>query len=241
MKGYFAIQVLIFILCISSPIFGQEEVKDSTQANISTRWLGFDIAINEGIPILVDTDFVGTNRVTGKIGHFGLNIFRQRINLFKHKLNIDYGFGIYFDRYDFTKPYVYYNRNQIFTSPSATGWVTGTSKIRLRVVRFEVPVMVNYTFMPGKRFSPHITAGGFLNINLGEKWKFLEPEVTRGEIFRDFDVRDFSYGLRAEIGAGPITLFSTYNFRPFFYQEDFQIFSFREFRAGIRIIPFWKI
>lgn len=100
---------------------------------------------------------------------------------------------------------------------------------RLRYVNLVVPVHLEFDFTPKKvngettYFPSHesfrIGFGGYAGVNVKEKQilKYTENDhKVKHKEKGDFNVNDFTYGLSAYVGYGPVALYAKYDLQPVF-------------------------
>jgi hypothetical protein len=191
--------------------------------NISTNWLIIDVGFSgfndrtnyasaeaqaflhnpQGLP-LNSGDF--SYRSTA-ISNFDLWIFMQKLNLYKHVVNLKYGFGIqnndYFYKTNITyvdgaNPYVIRDNKQF-------------SKNKLSADFFTVPLMINITTNPYKRdgglqFSFGISAGYLYSARQKQK----SAEMGKQKNKTDFNLDPWRINYVAELGIGAVKVYGSY-------------------------------
>ncbi|MBX2845024.1 MAG: PorT family protein [Saprospiraceae bacterium] len=228
--------------------FGNSDF-DSTD-NLKTRWftfgLGPNLVHNQG-----DFSLGTANQISEDFGNlrFGnstnveIGIVQQKLNLSKHKLNLQWGLGLDNNKFSFEEDFVIdQDANEyIRTTEGING---STKKNRLSATYVQVPLMLNYESSTRHYNSIRISAGGFagLRINSNQKIKFRDRDdngINGKKKYKesdDFNLENVVYGLKGELGYGPVNLYAKYNLNDLFKEEvgqDLQLLS-----VGIMLVPF---
>lgn len=201
------------------------ERRTRRRSNISTNWwimdLGFanmrdqtDYAAAQAgsyFRTLRPTDGPVTQNsyklINGKSSNVNIWFFMQKVNLYKHVVNLKYGLGLemYNFRYDtrlsYRKdpaPYVF-NDSISFT------------KNKLYVEYLTIPVMLNVNTTPDSRrgfsFSAGVSAGYLTN----SRNKQISGERGKEKIKGDFNFENWRIALIGEMGLGPVRLYGSYS------------------------------
>ena len=202
--------------------------KKSYKSNITTNWLIFDIGYSgfddktdyssaeaqsflqnpqNGGP-LYDGDF----SIKGiGISNFSLWFFMQKLNVYKHVVNLKYGFGIENNNYYYKTPISYVDGGTVFVKRDTILF----SKNKLAADYFTAPLMVNINATPEAR-------NGGLQISFGVSGGFLysarqkqkSDERGKQKDKTDFNLERWKLAYIAELGLGPVKLFGSYAFTP---------------------------
>lgn len=145
--------------------------------------------------------------VNAKSSNVNIWFFMQKVNLYKHVVNLKYGLGLemYNFRYDtrlsYRKdpaPYVF-NDSISFT------------KNKLYVEYLTIPVMLNINTTPDSRrgfsFSAGVSAGYLTN----SRNKQVSGERGKEKIKGDFNFENWRVALIGEMGLGPVRLYGSYS------------------------------
>lgn len=145
--------------------------------------------------------------INGKSSNVNIWFFMQKVNLYKHVVNLKYGLGLemYNFRYDtrlsYRKdpaPYVF-NDSISFT------------KNKLYVEYLTIPVMLNVNTTPDSRrgfsFSAGVSAGYLTN----SRNKQISGERGKEKIKGDFNFENWRIALIGEMGLGPVRLYGSYS------------------------------
>ncbi len=134
--------------------------------------------------------------------NWNLHIFRHRLNISKQSLFLEYGVSVNFRRFRFQNNVERFEIGDNSVRPIITD--TEFKKSKLRTTHLEVPLMI--TLNPrGKKFTISVGAYGAMRIGSSHKLKSEDGEkmVTKD----DFKLRDFTSGLVARLGFGPVDFF----------------------------------
>jgi len=193
--------------------------------NITTNWLIFDVGYS-GYNDKTDystqeaqdfLQFQNGNPATkgdyalraGRISNFNLWLFMQRVNIYKHVVNLKYGFGIETNNYFYKNPITYVDGPSPFTFRDSVSF----SRNKIAADFFTVPVMININTNPGAG-----RWGGF-QISFGVSGGYLyasrQKQVSndRGKQKQrtDFNLNKWKVAYVAELGLGPIRLYGSYS------------------------------
>ncbi len=166
--------------------------------------------------------------INGKSSNVNIWFFMQKVNLYKHVVNLKYGLGLemYNFRYDtrlsYRKdpvPYVF-NDSISFT------------KNKLYVEYLTIPVMLNINTTPDSRrgfsFSAGVSAGYLTN----SRNKQVSGERGKEKIKGDFNFENWRVALIGEMGLGPVRLYGSYSLNRL--QKDVTRVEQYPYTVGIR-------
>ncbi len=197
------------------------------KSNITTNWMivdlgfaGFDDKTNyssaeaqsflqnpNGSPLQAgDFSYKGT-----KVSNFSLWFFMQRVNLYKHVINLKYGFGIENNNYYYKTPISYVEG----ANPQVKRDTISFSKNKLAADFFTAPIMININTTPNAR------SGGF-QISFGmsagylysARQKQISDERGKQKNKTDFNLERWKLAYIGEVGLGPVRLFGSYAWTP---------------------------
>ncbi|TWI91895.1 outer membrane beta-barrel protein [Chitinophaga japonensis] len=169
--------------------------------------------------------------ITGKSVNVNIWIIQQRLNIYKHKLNVIYALGVEMNNYR-------YARNITYVPGYPTKIIRDTvnfSKNKLFAEYLSVPVMLNFNSnpaRPGRSFELSVgVMGGYL---VKSRTKQISEE--RGKIKRtdDFNLNKWRFGLTSELAYGPVKLYSNFALTPL---HDYGLEQY-PFSIGIRFNGF---
>lgn len=197
------------------------------KSNITTNWLIFDIgysgfddktnyASTEAQQFLQNPTagplYEGDFAIKGaRISNFSLWFFMQKLNVYKHIINLKYGFGIENNNYYYKTPITYVDGGTVYVKRDDVLF----SKNKLAADYFTAPLMLNINPMPNARnggiqLSVGIS-GGFL---YSARQKQKSDERGKQKDKTDFNLERWKLAYVAELGLGPVKLFGSYAFTP---------------------------
>ncbi|MBM3414614.1 MAG: PorT family protein [Bacteroidetes bacterium] len=132
-------------------------------------------------------------------------ILMQRVNLAKNILNLKYGIGLEMNNYRFEQGNIQFQKN-----PTAIylGMVE-YNKVKLAADYITVPMMLHLNTSPEKSNGLRLSAGVSAGFLYSSRFKTKE----RGDVDKlrsDFDLEPFKFSWVGEVGAGPITLYTSF-------------------------------
>ncbi|MGX5818316.1 outer membrane beta-barrel protein [Chitinophaga lutea] len=149
--------------------------------------------------------------ITGKSININIWILMQRLNIYKHKVNLIYSLGLEMNNYR-------YARNISYVPGYPTVIIRDDvefSKNKLFAEYLTIPVMLNYNSNPARPSRAFKMSAGFSGGYL-LKARTKQVSEERGKIRRsdDFNLNKWRLGLTGDIGYGPIKLYATYALTP---------------------------
>jgi hypothetical protein len=169
--------------------------------------------------------------ITGKSINVNIWIIQQRLNIYKHKLNVIYALGVEMNNYR-------YARNITYVPGYPTQIIRDTvnfSKNKLFAEYLSVPLMLNFNSnpaRPGRSFELSMgVMGGYL---VKSRTKQISKE--RGKIKRtdDFNLKQWRFALTSELAYGPVKLYGNFALTPL---HDYGLEQY-PFSVGIRFNGF---
>lgn len=204
---------------------------------MSTRWMLLDMGFNSFQTANPNVDFTPLGVNTGKSLQFNLHVFRQKTSLYKNKLNLEYAFGLDFNRYEWSQPYVLEPYSQV-VSPGLVDTVT-YKRNSLHTASLLVPFLVQFESNPGKLSrSFRVGAGAYGGIILGVKNKLRDENGRKQTIKGNYNMPEIKYGIVGEVGFSYLTLYYKFELSPFFVDAQDNGFKMYATTIGIRLIPF---
>lgn len=228
--------------------FGRNNFDSTT--NLTTRWFTFGLGIN---PVHIDGDFnfSGTSNLYNDFDDLRLvnstnveiGIVNQKLNLVDHKLNLVWGLGVDNLKFSFEDDFV--------IDPDASDWSSsdalingGTKKNRLAAKYLHVPLLLNFESTTRHYNSFRVSAGGYGGLRIGsnQKIKFKQRDdngVDGKKLYKEkdnFNLNNFVYGLKGELGYGPVNLYAKYQLNDIF--KDSVTDELQTMSVGIMIVPF---
>ncbi|WP_298739494.1 hypothetical protein [uncultured Chitinophaga sp.] len=169
--------------------------------------------------------------ITGKSINVNIWLIQQRLNIYKHKLNVIYALGVEMNNYR-------YARNITYVPGYPTQIIRDTvnfSKNKLFAEYLSVPLMLNFNSnpaRPGRSFELSMgVMGGYL---VKSRTKQISEE--RGKIKRtdDFNLKQWRFALTSELAYGPVKLYGNFSLTPL---HDYGLEQY-PFSVGIRFNGF---
>jgi len=197
----------------------------SKRDNITTNWLVFDVGYSgyndktdfstqEAQDFLQFQNGVPASKGdyslrAGRISNFNLWLFLQRVNIYKHVVNLKYGFGIETNNYFYKNPITYVDGPSPFTFRDSVNF----SRNKIAADFFTVPVMININTNPGGgrwggfQISFGVS-GGYL---YSSRQKQVSNERGKQKQRTDFNLNKWKLAYVAELGLGPVKLYGSYS------------------------------
>lgn len=169
--------------------------------------------------------------ITGKSINVNVWLIMQRLNLYKHKLNLIYALGVEMNNYRYARSVTYlpgYPTQIIRDSVTF-------SKNKLFAEYLSTPLMLNFNSnpaRPGRSFELSVgVIGGYL---IKSRTKQISEE--RGKIKRtdDFSLNKWRFGLTSEVAYGPVKLYGNFALTPL---HDYGLEQY-PFSIGVRFNGF---
>ncbi len=198
-----------------------------TKSNITTNWMIVDLGFSgfddktdyssaeaqaylqnpNGQPLQSgDFSYKGT-----KISNFSLWFFMQRVNIYKHVINLKYGFGIENNNYYYKTPITYVEG----ANPVVKRDTLIFSKNKLATDFFTAPIMININTTPNARYGGfQISFGISAGYLYSARQKQISDERGKQKNKTDFNLERWKLAYVGEVGLGPVRLFGSYAWTP---------------------------
>lgn len=195
-----------------------EEVLEEDLKNIQTKFLLFDIGLNnyfaEGLSSNFPSPYQSLEPNPGKSWVVNLHLFNQRINLIEHRLWFTYGVFFEFNSYKYNNEDVMIPRIDSVALESSE---VSLKKNKLATTYVGIPIMLRFESKPGDlNRSFHIAAGGFGEYLIGSHTKTKSTSNDKAKQHDDFNLNRFRYGLTGRIAYGWASLFVNSSLSEFF-------------------------
>lgn len=194
------------------------------RSNISTNWLIIDLGYaafndrtnyssaeaqsflqNPGSMPLNSGDFSTRGF---RISNFNLWFFMQRMNVYKHVINLKYGLGMETNNY--------YYKTSISHVDGANPYVirdnVNFSKNKLAADYFTVPLMLNVNTTPRKRNGLQFSVGVSAGVLYSSRQKQESNERGKQKQKTNFNLDPWKLAYVGELGLGPVKLYGSYAF-----------------------------
>jgi hypothetical protein len=201
--------------------------KSKKKSNISTNWLIMDIGYAafddktnyssaEAQAFLQNPNGnplnAGDFSIKGfRISNFNLWFFMQRMNIYKHVVNLKYGLGLETNNYYYKTPISYVDGSNPYMMRDNVSF----SKNKLAADYFTVPLMLNINPTPNSRrgglqFSVGVSAGVLYN----SRQKQESNERGKQKQKTNFNLEPWKIAYVGELGLGPVKLYGSYATTP---------------------------
>jgi hypothetical protein len=197
------------------------------KSNITTNWLIFDIGYSgfndktnysdpatqsflqnpNGTPLNA-----GDFSIKGlTVSNFNLWFFMQRLNVYKHVVNLKYGFGIENTNYYYKTPITYVDGGTVYVKRDTVSF----SKNKIAADYFTAPLMLNFCTNPNsKNGGLQISIGVSGGILYSARQKQISSERGKQKNKTDFNIDRWKAAWVAELGLGPVKLYGSYSINP---------------------------
>jgi hypothetical protein len=165
---------------------------------------------------------------TGKSSNVNIWLFMQKLNVYKHVLNIKYGLG--YEMYNFR----YDSRLSYRKDPNAYAYNDSISfsKNKLYVSYITVPLMLNFNATPDHRNGFNFSIGMSAGYLIDSRNKQISAERGKQKVNGDFSFEPWRLATIGEIGLGPIRLYGSYSLNKL--QKDITRVEQYPYAMGIR-------
>ncbi len=213
--------------------------KPRKQPAVKTRYgivdLGFSLLtsdVTHRLPNGIDPFELRTLNST----NINFHIVQQRLSLARRYINLIYGITFEAHRYSFENPVVLVPRISDVTFDYRED--KNFKKNRLAYSYLTIPLMINLRSAPRHPYrSFYLSAGGFAGVRLGSNFKTKE-RGSKDKVRDNYGLNMFRYGLRAEVGYGPVILYGTWTLNGLFDPDKNGGYDVTPFAAGFVIWPF---
>ena len=169
--------------------------------------------------------------ITGKSINVNIWLFQQRLNIYRHKLNLIYALGVEMNNYRFA-------RNITYVPGYPTQILRDTvsfSKNKLFVEYLSVPVMLNFNSnpaRPGHAFKMSMgVMGGYM---VKARTKQISKERGKVKKVDDFNLNKWKLSITGDVGYGPVKLYGSFALTPL---HDYGLEQY-PFSVGLRFNGF---
>ena len=189
--------------------------KNYKPSNLSTNWLIVDL----GFTNYTDkTNYAGATAQAFAPGSqpywFSLKnnksvdvniwLFMQRLNVYKHVVNLKYGLGVELNNYRYETNIKYLiNPTQVIMD------TVSYSKNKLAADYVTVPLMINFNFTPNRRDGFGISVGVSAGYLYSSRQKLISSEFGKHKTFNSFDMEPWKISWIAEAQLGPVKLYGS--------------------------------
>ena len=221
-----------------------------TLQNKSTNWFAFDIGYtnfrDESLIVqtlpgnLNPTSLLGGNYAPSvlelnnrKSSNFNFWIVQQKVNIYKHKLNLKYGVG--FEMFNFRLDQPVSFRDNI------PGYITVEnikfSKNKLFTKYLTVPFQLNFQGNPSNKKGFYASVGMSAGYLIDSRNKQISTERGKQKYDGNFNLNNWRVATIGELGVGGIRLFGSYGLTNLF-QDNASSFKMYPYSIGLRFSNF---
>ena len=222
-----------------------------TLKNIETNWFIFDLGFANFIdksptlywlaanpnslpfypgPVMSPENFTLNNRKSTNVNVW---VVSQKLNIYRHKINLKYGLGVEMFNFRFDKPISF--REDIITNVKMD--VVSFTKNKLLVKYLTVPVQINFSPNPTNKKAFYASIG----MSAGYLWNAKNKQISgeRGkEKFRgNFNLNDWRFATIGELGLGSVRLYGSFANSNLFNKNQSYI-DMQPFAVGLRFSKF---
>jgi Outer membrane protein beta-barrel domain len=141
---------------------------------------------------------------TNKSVDVNIWLFMQRLNLYKHVINLKYGLGIELNNYRYQT-----NIKYLINPTEVIMDTVFYTKNKLAANYATVPLMINFNFTPGLRQGFGISVGISAGYLYGSHQKLISNEFGKHKTFNSLDLEPWKLSWIAEAQLGPVKLYGS--------------------------------
>ncbi len=205
--------------------------------NLKTRTMMLDLGVNGYLynnSLQLPAGYKSMDLNPGKSINVKLHLFRQRLNLVNHNLNLMYGLTLDMHNYRFMDNYTLAPRMDTVTPLLLDG---GIRKTKLADTWLELPVLLNIETNPWNTDrSFRINAGAYAGYLLEAHTKVRKTDKSKIKEKDDFNMQKFRYGVIGQVGYGWFNVFADYSLTDLFNPGEGPVLT--PFTVGLVIIGF---
>ncbi len=213
------------------------EIKEKRFKNVDTRWVMLDYGLSmyahKGKLNLPTNYFPLEQKIWGS-HNFDFHLVRQRVNLYKHKINVEYGLTFQFNKYNLSNDFVL-EPNQ--TEVTLTESTTALKRNHFNSSYLVAPLLLDFKIGKKKSYMRFQT-GGYAGFLLKGKRVTKTAEEGRVKVNDDYNLNKVRYGLTARLGYKDFTVYANYGLSSLFKTDENAGFDLNPLSIGISIIPF---
>ena len=168
-----------------------------------------------------------------KSSNVNLWVVQQKLNLYKHKINLKYGVGLEMFNFRFEK--------SISFREDIAGFVKYDdvvfSKNKLLVKYLTIPVQINFKPNPNMKKGFYASAGMSVGYLLNAKNKQISEERGKEKFEGNFNLNDWRVATIGELGIGSVRLYGSYGITNLFNKSQV-FYDMQPFALGLRFSKF---
>ena len=163
-----------------------------------------------------------------RISNFNLWFFMQRMNVYKHVVNLKYGLGIETNNYYYKTPITYVDGASPYTFRDSISF----DKNKIAADFLTIPLMVNINTNPyGRHGGFQISFGVSGGYMYSSRQKQKSDERGKQKQKTDFNLSNWKAAWVAELGLGPVMIYGSYSITPL---HEYGLDQY-PFNVGIRL------
>ena len=193
------------------------------RSNISTNWFIFDLGFANwrdktdyaaaagnsylqaapGAPSFSSNDFSLRN---SKSSNVNIWIFMQKLNLYRHIINLKYGLGLEMYNYRY-ETNISYHKDPAYIFRDTISF----SKNKLAADYATIPFMININPMPDRRRGLSFSVGMTAGYLYASRNKQISSERGKQKVKGDIGLEKWRTAYVAEVGLGPVRIYGSYS------------------------------
>lgn len=212
--------------------FNQDD--DDENDRVTEDWLNLDIGFNSllynGSPSF-PSSLSNLELDPLKSLHVNVDIFQQKVRLYKKNVSLFYGINYDNNDYRFSRNIDFRVNNDNKLSYERDSVTPGFVRNKLTTRFVTIPLGFNFVINPSAKRSFHIAVGMHAGYRLTSFFKkvYNDEGKRKRKIHDDYELNNFRYGAFVKVGYGSFTLFGNYVMTPLFREgagPEFNTFSF---------------
>ncbi len=206
-----------------------------------TWWGGIDFGVNgymnnkQSLGLSEQSSFMELDY--GRSFSLSINIFEQRLPIYREYVGLVTGVGLDFKSYALRKEVqIMANEGRVWgeTYPDID-----YDKNKFKATYLEVPLMLQFNTSQNPDRSFHLASGIYGGLRIGSQLKQsyeIDNVVYESTTRNDFNLNPFKYGLITRAGYGKVTLFAKYGLSTLFLRDAGP--ELYPFTIGVQLIGF---
>ncbi len=168
-----------------------------------------------------------------KSSNVNIWVVQQKLNLYKHKINLKYGIGVEMFNFRFEKPISFREDISGFVKYDDVVF----TKNKLLVKYLTIPVQINFKPNPYLRKGFYASVGMSAGYLLNAKNKQISEERGKEKFEGNFNLNDWRIATIGELGIGSIRLYGSYGMNNLFNKNQV-FYDMQPFALGLRFSKF---
>lgn len=168
-----------------------------------------------------------------KSTNVNLWVIQQKLNLYKHKINLKYGVGVEMFNFRFEKPISFREDISGFVKYDDVVF----SKNKLLVKYLTIPVQINFKPNPNLKKGFYASVGMSAGYLMNAKNKQISGERGKEKFEGNFNLNDWRVATIGELGVGSIRLYGSYGMTNLFNKSQV-FYDMQPFALGLRFSKF---